>query len=51
MTGLDWRALTVEGEDRSAIYDESFPDRLGKALAGSPDPAGALGGIRYDRSA
>ncbi len=42
MTGLDWRALTVEGERRSAIYSERFPVRLAEALADSTDPADAL---------
>ena len=28
MTDLNWQALTVEGENRSAIYAETFPARL-----------------------
>lgn len=42
MSKLNWRALVVEGENRSAIYAETFPARLAEALTGSPDPAGAL---------
>ena len=42
MTELNWRALIVEGEHRSAIYAETFPARLAAALAESSDPAGAF---------
>ena len=42
MTELNWRALIVEGEHRSAIYAETFPARLAAALAESSDPAGAM---------
>lgn len=34
---FNWRALTVEEENRSAIYAETFPARLADALAESPD--------------
>ncbi len=42
MSKLNWRALIVEQEHRSAIYAETFPARLTEALADSPDPLGAL---------
>ena len=42
MSQLNWRALIVEDEHRSAIYAETFPANLIKALAGLPDPDGIL---------
>ena len=45
MTELNWRALIVEGEHRSAIYAETFPARLAAALAESSDPAGAMSAL------
>ena len=34
---LDWRALRVDGEARSAIYDEVFPADLADAVRPFPD--------------
>jgi hypothetical protein len=42
VTDLNWQALTVEGEDRSAIYAETFPARLVEVLAEDPDSAGLM---------
>lgn len=42
MSHLDWRALAVEGDDRSAIYAETFPKRLNDALADTAEPDAAL---------
>jgi hypothetical protein len=42
VTGLNWQALIVEGENRSVIYAETFPARLADALAEVPDPAEAM---------
>ncbi|MEM9615681.1 MAG: hypothetical protein AAF962_23105 [Actinomycetota bacterium] len=39
---LHWRALAVDGDDRSAIYAETFPKRLDDAFAGATDPIAAL---------
>ena len=39
---LDWRSLTVEGDDRSAIYAETFPKRLSEALEKVADSGRAL---------
>lgn len=42
MSHLDWRALAVEGDDRSVIYAEAFPKRLNDALAETAEPDATL---------
>jgi hypothetical protein len=42
VTDLDWRALVVEGESRSAIYAETLPGRLAEAVADAKDPTAVL---------
>lgn len=42
MTGLNWQALIVEEQHRSAIYAETFPARLVEVLANGPNSEGLM---------